>query len=108
MSQQLALQFDHKIAKSFMEYHAANPDVYRYFKRFAFELINRGAKHLGGKMIMERIRFETAVRVDDSPFKANNSYTSFYVRLFAREYPRYAELFETRRSKADAEITHAV
>lgn len=92
---------DPALTARFRTYHVANPQIYTWFKRFAFQKINAGAKHLGGKAIMERIRWESPVDANGDAFKVNNSYTSFYVRLFRREFPQYSHLFAVRRSVAD-------
>lgn len=104
MSEQLGFSFDQKNAKSFLEYHAANPDVYRMFRQFALQLLNAGRKHIGAKMIAERIRFESQIKGDDG-FKINNSYVAYFARMFERDFPRFEGVFEFRRSKADAEIS---
>lgn len=91
------------IETKFKAYHSDNPQVYSAFCEFAMQLIRAGRKHIGSKMIMERIRFESAVRANDK-FKCNNTFTPHYARLFEKEHPNYAGIFETRKSKADGEI----
>lgn len=103
MTEQLAFQFDEKTESRFKEYIAANPEVYEWFKKFAFEKINKGATHLGAKMIWERLRFESPVREDGSPYKLNNIFTPYMARKFMQDFPQHAGIFETRRAKADVE-----
>lgn len=88
----------------FQQYHESNPQIYEGFKRFAFEAINRGAKHIGSKAIMERLRWETNIAAQDGEFKVNNIMTPFYARLFMKDFPKHRGLFATRRAKADMEI----
>lgn len=95
--------FDRQAETRFQQYHAANPEVYRMFRKFAHEAIRGGAKRLGGKLIAERLRWESYVQGNDG-WKINNSYISFYVRLFQRDFPAYAHLFETRSARADREV----
>lgn len=90
---QLNLFSDTKRDK-FNEFHRLNPGVYDLFKRFAFQLINAGCRRLGSKQIIERIRFETAIRTrGDSEFKINNNHTCYYSRLFCKEYPEHIDKF---------------
>jgi len=86
----------------FHKYHETNPQVYEYFKRFAFEKIARGSKHIGSKAIFERIRWESPM-IASGEFKINNNFTAFYSRLFMQDFPQHKGIFETRRAKADIE-----
>lgn len=95
-----------KLAK-FRKYHADNPQVYEQFKRFTFELINAGAKHCGAQAVIERIRWETRVTGNDG-FKVNNNYSSFYSRLFEKDYPQHFGIFRKRTSAADEVLTKGV
>lgn len=101
--EQLGL-FNEKTESRFREYHEANPEVYAWFKKFAFQKIRNGAKHVGAKAIFERIRFDSPVMATGDPFKINNIFTPYYARLFMRDYPQYSGIFETRKAKADAEV----
>lgn len=104
--QQLSLQFDQKTASRFMEYHAANPEVFEMFCRFTWELVTAGRKKIGAKMVAERLRWESTVR-SKGTFKINNNYVAFYARLFEKRFPRYEGIFTKRESKADAEVVAA-
>jgi len=95
--------FDRTESRS-CEYHEQNPEIFEWFCRFTFEKIEKGATHLGSKMIVERIRFESPVNAKGDPYKINNNMTAFYSRLFMERYPAHAGIFETRTAKADVEI----
>lgn len=84
-----------------LTYDSENPQVWEYFKRFAFELIRKGRTHLGSKMIFERIRWETQVSGNDG-FKINNNYTAYYSRKFELQFPEYKGYFELRERKKAA------
>ncbi len=95
--------FDNATESRFERYNAENPAVYAAFKRFAFELINGGRTRFGANAIIERIRWQSMVRGNDS-FKVNNIFAPFYARLFMRDYPQHKGIFSVRKSKADDEI----
>lgn len=97
--------FDRAAESRFQQYHAENPQIYRMFCQFALQLIRSGARHIGSKQIIERVRFESAVRAMDGEFKVNNNMTPFYARQFMRDFPEYKGLFATRRSVADVEVS---
>jgi len=88
------------IYQRFLDFHIKYPIVYRLFENFSFQLINKGHKHLGAKMIMERIRWECATQSkDELGFKINNDYIAHYARLFIKNNPQYKEYFEFRTIK---------
>jgi len=91
--------FDNRSSQygKFLRFHVEYPQVYRYFEMFAMQLINAGHKTLGSKMIIERIRWEVALKsVDVDGFKINNNFTCYYSRLFMKNNPKYDGYFETR------------
>lgn len=84
--------------KDFMTYHNENPQVWHYFKRFAFEAIEKNRKKIGAKLIFERIRWYTQIKTSGD-FKVNNNYTADYARHFERQFPEHRGLFEKRQRK---------
>lgn len=89
------------VVDQFVDYHRARPEIYEQFKRFSVEIKSSGRDQFGAKAIMERIRFETALRGGDE-FKVNNSYASCYARLLAFEDSSFREFFIFRHTKAAA------
>ncbi len=85
---------------AFEAYHRDSPEVYEAFVKFTMEAIRAGRKHIGAKMIAERLRYESMVTGKDK-FKINNNYPAYYARMFERDYPMHKGLFEFRKSKAD-------
>jgi hypothetical protein len=84
----------------FPQYHHDNPGVYEAFKKYTFEAIGKGFKHISSDFILHIVRWHTPVTGDDD-FKINNNYTPFYARLFMNEHPQYEGLFRLRKSKYD-------
>ena len=101
MSEQGRFTFTDADARSFAEYHAANPDVYAALRRFALEARRAGRAHLGIKALVERVRWYTTVEARGDAFKVNNSYAPHYARLLMAQEPELAGFFETRKSRAD-------
>lgn len=84
------------------EYHQKNPQVYVQFRKVTLQTIAKGFKHYSAKGIFEIVRWHSGVStVDPEGFKVNNSYVSFYARLFMREYPQHEGFFRNRKSKYD-------
>lgn len=83
--------------KLWWEWHKANPDVWMLFERFSLEAINRGRKRISHWLIINRIRWETAIVTTGDDFKISNDYIAFYARLWKARYPQYADLFHTKR-----------
>ena len=90
-------------AARFAMIDAANPQVWRLFERFTFELIRRGFRHYSADAVLHRVRWETATAIaDQSTFKINNNWSAFYARKFRDLHPKHAEFFRLRASMADA------
>jgi hypothetical protein len=84
--------------KSFKQYHQENPKIYEAFKRFAFQLIDRGYNKIGARQILEVIRWETMVTGNDQ-YKINNNYSGDYARLFEKDHPHCNGIFMKRLLK---------
>lgn len=87
--------------EKFAQYHADNPHVYAILERFALEAYAAGRPRIGIGLLTERVRWYTTVETTGDPFKINNNWRAFYVRLLLRDHPELADLFELRTSKAD-------
>ncbi len=81
---------------NFKEFHLKNPKVYHLFKRFTFEVIERGHKNFSADAISHRIRWQTSIETTDEEFKICNDHISFYSRLFMLEHPKYDGFFRTK------------
>ena len=100
---QSEMSFIDSIESNFRKFHRENPIIYKLFKQFTFQAINRGHKKLSSEMIINRIRRETSIVSNDKDYKINNNYKPFYSRLFMNEHPDYQDFFYRRSSKADTE-----
>lgn len=92
---------DEALIIRFWEFHKSNPNVYELFKRFTFELIQRGHKHYSSDAVIHRIRWHTSLETTGDGFKVNDHYPAFYSRLFHRDYPEHDAFFRKRGSVAD-------
>lgn len=95
---------DHRrltIQERFERFHAAHPDIYALFRRFAFELKAAGRQHYGAKSLFERIRWHYATSSSYGPdFKLNNVFSSRYARLLISDHPEFDGFFAVRRLRA--------
>lgn len=90
-----------RLEEEFQKFHQANPAVYRFFRRFSFQLIERGHEHYSADAIMHRIRWEVDIGTfGDADFKCNNNHVAYYARLFARDNPEYKDFFRFRKASA--------
>ena len=91
--------------KRFVAFHKANPRVYDLFKRFAYEAMSAGHRHMSADAIIHRVRWETDVvtrgagAIDGSSFKINNNHVAYYARMFAVEHPQQSDFFRFREIK---------
>ena len=91
----------------FMEFHQANPIVYKLWDQFTREALARGVNRVGSGLILERIRWETSVNLKDETadgkkVKICNHHKVFYARLWMKNNPHH-QVFETRKIKGDYE-----
>ncbi|MBD3674375.1 MAG: hypothetical protein HUJ26_12695 [Planctomycetaceae bacterium] len=88
-----------------LAFHRDNPQVWAWFKFYAGELQKH--QQIGSaRLIGERIRWETAVRVTreaDLP-KLNDHHWPYYARLLMATDERFAGFFHTRDAKFDVDI----
>lgn len=90
----------------FLDFHQANPIVYKLWDRFTREAIAKGYQRVGSQMIIERIRWETNIVLTDStadgePLKINDHHKPYYARLWMRNNPQHAGIFGTRTVEGD-------
>ncbi len=102
---QLSYQYSKNLRERFDDYHRKNPEVYEAFRKYTIQAIQSGYKHFGAQMIIEKIRWQSAIVKKDHDFKINNDFASFYSRMFILEYPSYSDYFRTRTSVADELLT---
>jgi 3-methyladenine DNA glycosylase AlkC len=87
-----------KLEYDFWHFHKKNPSVYQLYKRFASELVAAGVTRLSSDAILHRVRWETTIKTQSKDrFKVNNNYTAYYARLYVRDHPQYAKMFERRK-----------
>lgn len=72
-----------------------HPELYALFERFALEALRAGRKRIGARMIAERIRWETTVRMG-SDLKVDNNAVPALARRFVERHPEHAQCFEFR------------
>jgi len=91
------INYDKTKESMFEMFHRQNPKVYRLFKKFSLALIEAGHNKIGSKLIIERIRYESAVRTTGNDHKINNNFTAYYSRRFIREFPQHTDRFTFRK-----------
>lgn len=89
-----------QLEQDFDQFDAENPEVWNLFVRFALELIKAGRTRLSASLVIERIRWETAVATrSENGFKINNNYTAYYARKFNENFPDCGASFALRQTK---------
>lgn len=81
------------IQQEFEWFDRSNPEVYKLFKRFALAAKRSGRERFGAKAIVERIRWEYALRTDHPDFKMPNNFTARYVRKLIEDMPEFEGFF---------------
>jgi hypothetical protein len=86
-----------ELEQRFQAFHKLNPEGYRLFVRFTFEVINRGHKHYSADAVIQRIRWHTDVETYGDEFKINDHFTRYYAELFHRDHSANATFFRCRK-----------
>ena len=81
----------------FREYHDERPEIYYHFKKYSMQMYQSRRNHYGAKGVMERIRWDYALRYPEEDFKISNSFISMYARLLMFERPEMEGFFRTKR-----------
>jgi hypothetical protein len=86
-----------KLERQFLEFHAEHPEVYVELVALADELIDRGYRRFGIKMLYEVCRWRSMRRAKPGEaFKLNNNHTAFYARMIMDREPRLRDIFNLR------------
>lgn len=85
---------------AFEIFDSENPQVWKLFVKFAFDVIKAGHDRFSADSILHRIRRATSVETTDSHYKINNNYSADYARKFMKQFPEYKDFFETRVRKS--------
>ena len=90
-------------ADKFEEFNRLNPQVYSVLESMTAEMVNRGRRKIGIKMLIEVLRWNYYLETDDpnSDFKINNNYVSYYARLILERHPEWDGVFELRGIKGE-------
>lgn len=88
------------LEKKFRDYHLNNPHVWREFEKLSWQLIRAGRTRFGAQMIIEVMRWNTAISAENDEFKINNNYAAHYARMFMAKYPQYRGFFTTRELRS--------
>lgn len=90
------------MTRGFWEFHNTNPHVMDRLEEMTRDLVSRGRKRIGMKMLFEVLRWEYFMATEtNEPFKLNNNYTAYYARLIEKRNPQFEGVFAKRQSKGD-------
>lgn len=84
------------IAEAFLDFHNANPGVYKHLVRLARRARQRGANKIGIGMLFEVLRWQRILETGGDVFKLNNNYRALYARLIMERESDLAGMFEIR------------
>lgn len=87
------------LEQRFAAFHEANSHVFEMFKKLTWRAIDAGKTRIGAKALFEVIRWQTWLETTGDHFRINNSYVSFYARMWMIQHPQYAHIFQIRERK---------
>lgn len=85
----------------FLQFHRANPHIWRLLKKFALQAKRSKCKErIGISLLIERLRWEVLVQTQSKDgFKFNNNHSAFYARRLMRKCPELKGFFTLRKQK---------
>lgn len=83
-------------SEKFEKYDAANPHVFELLIRFAREMQAAGHAKLSISLLIERVRWETAIKTVGDRFKIRNDFKPLYARKLS-ELPEFSGAFILHR-----------
>lgn len=92
--------------EAFLEFHAANPEVWTTLVRMARDWLAAGKGRCSIDLLVSYIRWETTMQmVGTDQFELNDHHSTFYARALMHFHPELDGMFELRSSpEADAWI----
>jgi len=82
-----------ELEQEFLDFHAANPQVYTYVKRYAAAARSVGYTKFAIACIWERVRWELMITTVGAEFVLPNNHRAYYARLLMRDDPLYEGFF---------------
>lgn len=74
----------------------ANPNFWRMFCEFTFELTRANIHKSSAWLVCNRIRWETALITRGNPYKISNDFIALLSRKFMQEFPEHQGFFQTK------------
>lgn len=84
-------------------WHKENPHFYEMFERFALALISNGHSNSSAWLVVNRIRWETAMKTTGDEYKISNDFIAYYARLFHHDHPKHEGFFRTKKLKTETQ-----
>jgi|GEM_PF-1290789 len=99
---------DPALWEKFRRFHHDNPHIFSTFVRFTREWIDVGARQGSGWMVINRVRWMSAMTTDThEPWRISNDYIACYTRLAIYYFPDLDNFFVTKEMKAYRPSSHA-
>lgn len=92
--------FDSIYKQKFDKFHKENPHVLEALIKMTDRAVAKGHKHFGMKLLFEVLRWETMISTKGDPYKINNNYAPYYVRLIEEKRPDLTGVFRKRELRS--------
>jgi len=87
------------LEEKFRSYEQKNPHVYEEFEKNTLELAKAGVRKTSAWLVINKMRWDSMLRVDTQDYKIPNDFISIYARRFMKKYPHYDGIFTVKSSK---------
>jgi hypothetical protein len=91
---------DELLLARFKKFHLENPVVYDLFVKFATEAKNSNRVRFSHWMIINRIRWYSAIETTGEKYKISNDFIALYARLLVYHDESFFKFFSLKEMKA--------
>jgi hypothetical protein len=96
---------DTRLYNDWLEFHAANPQIYELYCKYVDKVIDRGFKKFGSTTIWGVMSMDLAKEAGTKRiFALPKKYCAYYARHWMEQHPEYPKFFK-KRSRAIGPLT---
>jgi hypothetical protein len=89
------------IKQKWWDWHKKNPHIWLEFQEQTHELIKSGVKKSSAWLVINKMRWDHAIKTSGDDFKISNDFIAYYARMFRAKNPDHQEFFTIKPLKSE-------
>ncbi|MAE54593.1 MAG: hypothetical protein CMK23_01220 [Porticoccaceae bacterium] len=82
-------------------FHFENMHIWEEFEKQTFELIKSGVTKSSPWLVINKMRWDHAIKTSGDDFKISNDFIAYYSRLFLARHPKHINFFTIKPLKGE-------